>query len=191
VSEIVLVAITNTRRQEVDWLYGGVSRYFPEAWQRFRGFVNGSPSATGSQLVVAYNELLQGSDASAREQAARQWCLWEEAVVADDAGHEPSHAFDADPRRWLAFARICAHYFAAAAWLADGELLAGASRLRGIPGVLIHGRRDLGGSARLAWELAQAWPDAELRLLDGAGHGSGPGMGEAVLAALDGFADRR
>ena len=32
----------------------------------------------------------------------------------------------------------------------------------GIPGVLIHGRLDMGGPLRTAWELAQAWPDAEL-----------------------------
>jgi proline iminopeptidase len=191
VSEIVIVAVTTTRLQEVDWLYGGVSRYFPEAWDRFRAFVGGAPDASGTELVRAYDELLQGPDLAAREQAAREWCRWEEAVVAGDTGHKPAHDFDDDPRKWLAFARICAHYFAAAAWLADGELLAGASRQRGIPGVLVHGRRDLGGSPRLAWEMAGAWPDARLHLLDGAGHGSGPGMSETLQAALDGFADRR
>ncbi|HVU91500.1 MAG TPA: prolyl aminopeptidase [Jatrophihabitans sp.] len=191
VSEIVLVAVTNTRREEIDWLYGGVNRYFPEAWDRFRAFVGGSPSASGTELVVAYNELLQGPDLARREEAAREWCLWEEAIVAGDAGHKPSHAYDSDPRKWLAFARICAHYFAAAAWLEDGELLARASRLHGIPAVLVHGRADLGGSPRLAWELAQAWPDADLHLIEGAGHGSGPGLGETLMAALDGFADRR
>jgi len=191
VSEIVLVAVTNTTRAEVDWLYGGVSRYFPEAWDRFRRHVGGSPTATGTELVLAYDRLLQGPDPGGREAAARAWCDWEDAVVAGDAGNRVSYVYDEDPRKRLAFARICAHYFAHHAWLDDGELLIRADRLRGIPGVLVHGRTDLGGSPRLAWELAQRWPDAELHLIDGAGHGSGPGLAEALRAALDGFADQR
>jgi len=188
VSGIVLVAVTNTRREEVDWLYGGVGRYFPEAWDRFRRFVDGAPNASGTDLVAAYNLLLQGPDERLREDAARAWCEWEEAVVAGDDQHRTSHQYDADPRKWLAFARLCAHYFANHAWLEDGELLANASRLRGIPGVLVHGRRDLGGSPRLAWQMAQAWPDAELKIIDGAGHGEGAGLPEAIRAALDRFA---
>jgi proline iminopeptidase len=36
VSEIVLSAISTTRRSEIDWLYRGVGRFFPEKWDRFR-----------------------------------------------------------------------------------------------------------------------------------------------------------
>jgi proline iminopeptidase len=188
VSEIVLIAVTNTSRAEVDWLYGGVGRYFPEGWDRFRSFVHAAPEASGTDVVQAYNRQLEGPDPAVREQAAREWCRWEETVVAGDAGHTTSHDYDSDPRGWMAFARICAHYFANAAWLEDGDLLANAFRLHGIPGVLVHGRRDLGGSPRLAWQMAQAWPDAELVIIDGAGHGSGSGMTEALVAALDQFA---
>lgn len=188
VSEIVLVAVTNTTRAEIDWLYGGVGRYLPEAWDRFRAFVDARGDASGGDVVAAYDALLQGPDAAVREQAAREWCRWEEAVVADDAGNTSGHDFDADPPRWLAFARICAHYFAHAAWLPDGDLLAHVDRLHGIPAVLVHGRRDLGGSPRLAWQFAQAWPQARLQIIEGGGHGSGPGMAEALVGALDAFA---
>ena len=75
----------------------------------------------------------------------------------------------------MAFARIVTHYFHHRAWLEDGELLRGADRLAGIPGVLVHGRLDLGGPPVTAWELAQAWPDAELHLVGG-GHTGGPDM---------------
>jgi proline iminopeptidase len=36
VSEIVIPAVTTTRRSEIDWLYQGVARFFPEEWHRFR-----------------------------------------------------------------------------------------------------------------------------------------------------------
>jgi proline iminopeptidase len=35
VSEMVLVAVTTTSREEVDWITEGVERIFTEAWQRF------------------------------------------------------------------------------------------------------------------------------------------------------------
>jgi proline iminopeptidase len=55
----------------------------------------------------------------------------------------------------MAFARIVTHYFHHHAWLEDGVLLREAGRLDGIPGVLVHGRLDLGGPPMTAWELAQ------------------------------------
>ena len=36
VSEVVLVDVTTSRRAEIDWLYRGVGRFFPEQWRRFR-----------------------------------------------------------------------------------------------------------------------------------------------------------
>jgi proline iminopeptidase len=42
-------------------------------------------------------------------------------------------------------------------------------------------------SRRTAWELARAWPGAELHLVGG-GHTGGPDMTEHLLAATDRFA---
>src|SRR5215213_7731034 len=36
VSEMVLIAVTNTSRRSIDWLYHGVGQFFPAAWERFR-----------------------------------------------------------------------------------------------------------------------------------------------------------
>jgi proline iminopeptidase len=87
----------------------------------------------------------------------------------------------------LAFVRICTHYFAHGAWLDDGQLLRDIHRLKGIPGVLIHGRLDLSGPLLTAWELAQAWPDAELTIIEDSGHTGSPAMGTAILDAIARF----
>ncbi len=84
--------------------------------------------------------------------------------------------------------RICAHYFAHAAWLDEGALLRDAGRLAGIPGVLIHGRHDLGSPVGTAWELARAWPDAHLVIVEDSGHTGSATMRTEVLRALDHFA---
>lgn len=39
VPEIVISSVTTTRRSEIDWLYRGIARFFPEEWERFRAGV--------------------------------------------------------------------------------------------------------------------------------------------------------
>ncbi|MDQ1722666.1 MAG: proline iminopeptidase [Pseudonocardiales bacterium] len=188
VSEIVLSAITSGRRSEADWLYGGASRFFPGEYQRFRA---GVPAADREgDLVQAYARLMESPDLRVREQAAKDWCAWEDAVVSLEPGAKPNLYSDRVPEALLAFVRICAHYVAHDAWLEEGQLIRNAGRLAGIPGVLIHGRLDLSCPLDTAWELAQAWPDAQLVALPDAGHQGSASKRAASLEALDRFADR-
>ncbi len=185
VTEIVLASVTMTRPADVHWLYHGVGRYFPEEWARFR---DGVPATErDGDLVSAYYRLLNHLDPAVREKAARDWCDWEDAVVSLEPGYEPNPRYD-DPRFRMAFARVVTHYFHHHAWLEDGILLRHATRLEGIPGVLVHGRLDLGSPPRTAWELAQAWPDAVLELV-GTGHTGGDEMTARLVAATDRFAN--
>lgn len=186
VSELVLVSVTMTRRADVHWLYHEAGRFFPEEWARFRA---GSGDPGTDDLVAAYDRLLNAHpDPLVRAQAAQDWCDWEDAVLSLEEGWSPSPSFT-DPGFRMTFARLCAHYFSHAAWLADHQLLHEADRLAGIPGVLIHGRFDIGGPPDVPWLLARAWPDAELHLVR-TGHAGGAEMTAQMLAALDRFADR-
>jgi proline iminopeptidase len=83
--------------------------------------------------------------------------------------------------------RICSHYFAHGAWLDDGQLLRDANHLKGIPGFLIHGRLDLSAPLLTAWELAQAWPDAALTIIEDSGHTGSPAMRNAIVDAIAKF----
>ncbi len=186
VSEMVLASIATTTRSEVDWITRGVGAFFPEAFDRFR---SGVPEAErDGPMVEAYHRLLVSADEDVRTRAAKDWCDWEMAIVAVTAGHKPSPRY-ADPRFRLGFARMVTHYWRHAAWLEDGSLTRDAHRLAGIPGILIHGRIDLGGPAKVAWDLHRAWPGSELIILGAAGHDArDPGQTETLVAALDRFA---
>lgn len=188
VTQIVLVGVTMTRRAEIDWLYRGVGRLFPEAWARFRA---GVPERDrGGDLVDAYHRLLMNPDPAIHQPAAARWCTWEQSLVSAEPNAKPDPARQ-QPAFQLAFARIVTHFFRHNAWLEDGVLLRQAGRLAGIPGVMIHGRLDLAAPLITAWELDRAWPDGSLVVVSGAGHSSGdPGMTEAVIAATDRFARR-
>ncbi|MEV4114635.1 prolyl aminopeptidase [Nonomuraea sp. NPDC049695] len=188
VSEMVFAGVTTTRRYEIDWLYRGVGRFFPEQWQRFR---EGVPEAErDGDLLAAYARLTSDPDPAVRAQAARDWTAWEDAVISLETNGKPNAYSDRPPDALLALTRICSHYFANAAWLEEGALLRDAHRLAGIPGVLIHGRFDLGAPLQYAWELAQAWPDARLVVVDDSGHTGSTTMNMEILTALDAFADR-
>jgi proline iminopeptidase len=186
VSEIVISAVTTTRRSEIDWLYRGVGRFFPEQWERF---LAGAPGTLrDGDLVAAYARLMEHPDVAVREKATADWCAWEDAVLSGETNNTSNPYSDRPSAARLAFVRICSHYFAHGAWLEEGVLLREAGRLAGIPGVLIHGRLDMGGPLETAWELNRAWPDAELIVVEDAGHLGSDTTRDQVLRALDRFA---
>jgi proline iminopeptidase len=187
VSEIVISSVTTTRQAEIDWLYRGVGRFFPEQWERFLAGAPGMPR--DGNIVAAYARLAEDPDAAVRERATSDWCAWEDAVLSGETKGTAVYG-GRPPAARLALVRICSHYFAHGAWLEDGELLREAHRLAGIPGVLIHGRLDMGGPLDTAWQLARAWPDAELTVVEDAGHLGNEAEVNHVLDTLNRFTAR-
>ncbi len=188
VTGVVLVAVTTTRRAEIDWLYRGAGRFFPEQHERF---LAGAPAPErDGDIVAAYHRLLMSPDPAVHHKAADDWCAWEFALVNADPD-TPSRLGELTPRWKLAFARLVTHYFMNLAWLDEGQVLRDAHRLTGIPGILIHGRLDWSGPPATAWEVARAWPDARLVLVKDAGHSTREGgMKDAILSAIAEFAHR-
>jgi proline iminopeptidase len=189
VSEIMLSAISTTRRSELDWLYRGVGRFFPEEWERFSAVAAGIDGFDGD-VVAGYARLMEDPDPATRSRAAGAWYRWEEVVLSLEPNAKPL-ADDGPPDDYvLAFVRICAHYYSQAGFLEDGAVIRDAGRLAGIPGVLIHGRLDLSCPAATAWELARAWPGAELLIDDHSGHRGSDIKRAWMLETLATFAGR-
>ena len=77
-----------------------------------------------------------------------------------------------------------------AGWLySEGQLIKNIDRIRNIPAVIVQGRYDVVCPATSAWELAQAWPEADLRIVADAGHSAfEPGNTHELVMATDEFA---
>jgi len=178
VSAMILAAVTTTTRAEVDWITVGMGRVFPEAFDRLLAVAEPRP---GERVVEAAYRRITDPDPTVRAAMARAWCDWEDTHVSLNPGHSPWDKFQ-DPIFALNLSTLVLHYWSKSAFLPDGALLAGMTRLRGVPGVLIHGRHDISGPAIIPHQLHKAWPGSEYFVLEGEGHG-GPLMSDAVTAA--------
>jgi proline iminopeptidase len=189
VTELVLRGIFLLRKREIDWFYQeGASYLFPDAWEEYLAPI---PEAERGDLVRAYYKRLVSEDRKVRTEAARAWSVWEgrtsclipsAELVSKNSGEEYA----------LAFARIECHYFVHGAFMErDGQLLADIGRIRHIPAVIVQGRYDVVCPMDSAWTLHRAWPEADLRIVDDAGHAAlEPGTLHELVSATDRFRAR-
>ncbi|MCK5640672.1 MAG: prolyl aminopeptidase, partial [Gammaproteobacteria bacterium] len=185
---LILRGIFLCRPHEIQWFYQqGASRLFPEAWQEYLAPI---PEAERKDLLTAYHKRLTGDNELQRITAARAWSLWE----AHTSSLLPSQAVAehfGNPYTSLSLARIECHYFSNNTFLEENQILRDAHRLKGIPGIIVHGRYDVVCPVENAWQLQQAWPEAELRITPDAGHSaSEPGNIDALIQATIEMSER-
>ena len=184
VTEVVLVAVTTTSRDEVDWITEGVGRVFPEAWARFEA---ASGRHSGERVVEAFARRLASGDAEDRAQAADDWDDWESAHMSLNTWLGPGRLHD-DATERATFATLVTHYWSHDAFLPGSEeILAHVDRIKHIPAVLIHGRLDISGPVITAWRLHQLWPASRLHVVEHEGHGGPDSMAE-MCRSIDAFA---
>jgi proline iminopeptidase len=186
-TEIVLRGVFLFDQYEIDWMYkeGGASQLYPD---KFEEFLAPIPEAERGDLVEAYRKRLTSEDKDVQLTAAKAWSKWEGEIVTLLPSAETVEHFTS-PEVAVAVARIENHYMATHGWLEEGQLLRDATKLRGIPGVIVQGRHDTCTPPIAAWKLKQAWPEVELNIIPDAGHlFSEPGNLDALVRATDRFA---
>lgn len=188
VSELVLRGIFLSTQAELDWLYTyGASELYPEAWADFIGLI---PQDERDDVVEAYHRRLTSNDHATKLGAAKAWSTWEGMTVTLLPDPAMLEEFTEDDHA-IAIARIENHYFRHKCWLEEGQLLANAHRLRGIPGVIVQGRHDCCTPPSAAWALKQVWPEVDLQIVPDGGHlFTEPGITDGLVRASDRFAGK-
>jgi len=185
---LVLRGIFLAREEELRWfneMDGGARCIFPERWARFRDFI---PEAERGNMIEAYWRRLDNSDETVQLAAARAWSAYEGGSTM--LVHDPDAPGDFDePHKAVSLARLEAHYFRNGMFLEPGQLLRGIDRIRHIPGVIVHGRYDIICPVKTAFELHQAWPEAEFHIVLAGHSASDPAIVDKLVEATDRFAD--
>jgi proline iminopeptidase len=188
VTELLVRGIYTLTKAELDWYYQfGVSEMFPDKWEAFLAPI---PEAERHEMMHAYHRRLTGADKAEQLAAAKAWSIWEASTITllPDPGMQQDFAQD---HYAIAFARIENHFFVHAGWLEEGQLLRDAVKLKGIPGVIVHGRYDMPCPLKYAWQLSKVWTDADLYIIEGSGHAvSEPGITDQLIRATDRFAGK-
>ena len=182
VTELVLRGIFLLREREIRWFYQeGASAIFPDAWERYLAVI---PQVERDDLLGAYHRRLTSDDPLERTRAALAWSMWEASTSRLFVDPELVCKMSGDAFA-TAFARIEAHYFVHKGFFErDGQLLEDVGRIRHIPCVIVQGRYDVVCPMQSAWALHRAWPEAELIVVQDAGHSAfEPGIGRALVAA--------
>jgi proline iminopeptidase len=172
---------------EIEWFLYGMNTVFPEAWERFAGFL---PEAERSDLLGAYSRRLNDPNPAVRVPAARSWSVYEGSCstllpnpeVLSTSGEE---------RHAVGLARIEAHFFTNNLFTPHDALLRRIGGIRHIPAVIVQGRYDMVCPIMTADALHRAWPEAEYIVVPDAGHSAlEPGIRSALIDATNRFADR-
>ncbi|NOX96286.1 MAG: prolyl aminopeptidase [Alphaproteobacteria bacterium] len=187
VTEIVLRGIFTLRREELLWFYQeGTSWLFPDAWEDYLAPI---PQAERGDMIAAYHKRLIGDDKAEQIRAAKAWSLWEGGTISLLPSEERMQSFSSDAFA-IAFARIECHYFINGGFFeSDDQIIKNVEKIRHIPGVIVQGRYDAVTPMKTAWDLHRAWPEADLQIIQDAGHAaSEPGIIDALVRATNGFA---
>ena len=186
VSELVLRGIFLLREEELHWFYqDGASRIFPEAWS---GFLDIIDEDKRDNLMSSYHEIFKSDNKEKRLKAAIAWSKWEAATSS--LAYKPSLIEEfSNPEFALAFALIENHYFVNKGWFkTENQIIENIDIIRSIPAVIVQGRYDVVCPMKTAWELSEAWPEAELIVAPASGHTAfEKEITHALISATDKF----
>ncbi len=174
------------RPSEIEWFLVGIRQVFPEHWRQFVAALPAGVDRDDWRAILAgYQALLTHPDPAVHVPAARTWSTFEGScsTLRPNPGLVANFASD---RVALGLSRIEAHYFAHNIFLPDNFLLDHIGRIRHVPALIVQGRYDMVCPLKSADDLARAFPEAEYRVIDDAGHSAfEPGICAALVEGME------
>jgi proline iminopeptidase len=192
----LLRGIFLARAQDIDWFLWDVQRVFPDAHRKFLDAIETAsgqrPRNAAEILALTGAPLARFDEAGIR--LARAWAGFEATlsvvnrspkkddaakdaardIAANGAAAEPTKKEEPKPptreenAAAISMSLLEHHYMAHE--LPPEPLLPRIGRIAHLPCVLVHGRFDMVCPADQALALADAWPNAQLSIVDAAGH---------------------
>ncbi|HVX76949.1 MAG TPA: prolyl aminopeptidase [Bradyrhizobium sp.] len=185
VTGMVLRATFLGTRAELDGAFRKVlPLLYPDLSDDFLGIL---PKKERRKPLDAYWQRILDPDPAIHGPAARAWNDTERIL----SEHAPSrvrldlNAIRSASGALPASAFMEAHYFKHDCFMQPNQLMNEAGRLAGIPGIIVQGRYDLLCPPATSHTLHAAWPQSEIRMVEGAGHMLyDPGVRNAVMKGI-------
>lgn len=186
---VLRAAFLGTDEELEDAFLNALPRFYPALNEDFLALL---PEAERARPLQAYWQRILDPDAAVHTRFARAWHDTERIL----SEHKPAR-LRLDQKSLAASSALPAtpfmeaHYFANGCFMRPGQLLEEAGKLNGIPGIIVQGRYDLLCPPKISHALAARWRDAEVRIVEGAGHTLyDPGVRDAVMKAIADMATR-
>lgn len=186
VSGIVLRATFLGTRDELHGAFlENLPRFYPELYEDFLALL---PLRERKAPLEAYWQRILDADPSIHGPASRAWHDTERIL----SEHKPSKtrldlaSISGNACALPSTPFMEAHYFQNDCFMEPAQILRNAVRLEGIPGRIVQGRCDLLCPPVTSSALARVWREAELRVVEGAGHSLyDPSIRDTVIAAIN------
>jgi proline iminopeptidase len=190
VTGIVLRATFLGTRGELEGAFlDALPRFYPQLFDDFIGLL---PEDERKAPLDAYWRRILDADPAVHVRFAHAWHDTERILseLVPGRARLDRNALGAS-RSLPATPFMEAHYFQNDCFMRPGQLLENAGHLAGIPGIIVQGRYDLLCPPATSGALAKVWRDAEIRVVEGAGHMLyDPGVRDAVMRGIADIASR-
>jgi proline iminopeptidase len=184
VTGIVLRATFLGTRAELEGAFlDALPRFHPELND---DFLNVLPKPERKKPLDAYWRRILDPDSTVHGPAARAWHDTEQILSQHAPGRARLDPNSLNSSRALPTTPFMeAHYFQHDCFMKPRQLLAEAAKLKAIPSLIVQGRYDLLCPPATSHALIAKWPEAEIRMVEGAGHSLyDPGVRDAVMRAI-------
>ncbi len=191
VSSLVLRATFLGTRAELDGAFlVNLPRMYPGLSE---DFLSQLPTDERATPLQAYYKRILDPDAAIHAPFARAWGDTESILSQHTPGKTRLDIASLTGSRPLPSSPYMeAHYFSNDCFMQPDQLMQNAHLLKAIPGIIVQGRYDLLCPPATSHALSAAWGNAEIRIVEGAGHSLyDPGVRDAVMKAIADMATRR
>jgi proline iminopeptidase len=190
ITGIVLRAtFLGTRAEIENGFLSSLPRFYPGL---FEDFISVLPPEERAQPIDAYFRRILDPDSAIHGPAARAWGETERILSEHTPNRTRLDRQSLHTSRTLpATPFMEAYYFQNNCFMKPDQLIAEAGKLAGIPGIIVQGRYDLLCPPATSHALAAVWLDAEMRIVESAGHTLyDPGVRNTVMKAVADMASR-
>jgi proline iminopeptidase len=180
---VLRATFLGTRTELEQAFLQNLRRFHPGLHDDFFGLL---PPQELKQPLDAYWRRILDADPAVHGPAARAWHDTER-ILSEHASSRTRLDFASlrSTRPLPATPFMEAHYFRNDCFMKPDQLMAQAGKLKAIPGIIVQGRYDFLCPPSTSHALAAVWPNAEIRIVEGAGHSLyDPGVRDAVMKAI-------